>query len=320
MAETRGRKPLKAPPAPPAVNEAAIEEAAQAARDLTLLKADFNNERDTLNQMIGRVQMGRAIGGLTNALNLQALKSIKESKSYRSLGGQAGVDRLGLPIHDLGTWDGFCRAIGFSREKLDEDLRNLDAFGEEALDGLAAIGAGYRELRQFRKLPEDRKQALIEVAKAGDKEGFVELAEQIISSHIKEKEVLQKAVEDGKQEMVALEKRLGVLRQQREDAEAKDARFAALAPDAQLAEYQKDAVAAAGAAVVAILSLARAMRIVQNADPKAASVLAGLLKRVSVEIARVEEELHLPSVSDIPAAALEWLEHEAAQATMQTTQ
>lgn len=320
MAEKRGRKPLQAPPAPPAVNEAAVEETAQAARNLALLKADFNNERDTLNQMIGRVQMGRAIGGLTNALNLQALKSIKESKSYRSLSGQTGVDRRGIPIHDVGTWDGFCRALGFSPDKLDEDLLNLDAFGAEALDGLAAIGAGYRELRQFRKLPDDSKQALIEVAKLGDKEGFVELAEQIISKHAKEKEVLQKAVEDGKQEMVALEKRMGVLRQQREDAEEKDARFAALGPDGQLAELQKAATDVVRRAWVTILQLEAAMLKVQSADPGAAPFLAGLLKRVSVEIARVEEDLQLPSVSDIPAGALEWLEHEAAQAKMQTTQ
>lgn len=312
MAETRGRKPLKAPPAPPEVNELAIAEVSMGADTWHELKTSYTAERDTLNQLIGRIQMGRAIGGLTSALNLQALKSIKESKAYKSLGGQTGVDRLGLPIHDLGTWDGFCRVIGFSRDKVEEDLRNLDAFGEEALENLSAIGAGYRDLRQYRKLPEDRKQALVEVAKVGDKEGFVELAEQIISKHIKEKETLQKAVEDGKQELVASEKRVGVLRQQREEAEAKDARFAALAPDGQLAEFQKDAMNAARCAWVTILQLESAMQKVQNADPKAAPFLAGLLKRVSVEIARVGEDLQLPCVSDIPAASLAWLEYDAA--------
>jgi hypothetical protein len=45
-------------------------------------------------------------------------------------------------------------------------------------------------------MPEDQKQALIEVAKAGDKEGFVELAEEIIAKHAKEKEQLTAQVEE----------------------------------------------------------------------------------------------------------------------------
>lgn len=290
-----------------------------AVNTLRELKTDYTAERDSLNRMIGRIQMGQAFGGLATALTLRELKSIKESKSYRSMAGQTGVDRRGLPIHDLGTWDGFSRALGFSPDKLDEDLKNLDAFGEEALDGLSAIGAGYRELKQYRKLPEDRKQALIEVAKAGDKEGFVELAEQIISKHVKEKETLQKAVEEGKLELAASEKRVGVLRQQREEAEAKDARFAALAPEGQLAEFQKDALNATRSVWVTILQLKNEMLKVQKADPQSAPFLAGLLKRVSIEVASVEEDLQLPSVSDIPATSLEWLEFDAAHAEGRTT-
>lgn len=204
MTEKRGRKALKAPVQPEVqINEEAIADAVKARDDMHRLKSAYTSERDTLNQLIGRIQMGRAIGGLTNALNLQALKSVKESKIYKSLAGQSGVDRRGLPIHDLGTWEGFCRAVGFSPDKLDEDLKNLDAFGEEALESLSAVGAGYRELRQYRKLPEDRKQALIEVAKAGDKEGFVELAEEIIAKHAKEKEDFIQRLQEANQTLQA---------------------------------------------------------------------------------------------------------------------
>ena len=72
----------------------------------------------------------------------------------------------------------------------------MKSFGEQALESMSAMGIGYRELRQYRKLPEDQKQALIEVAKAGDKEGFVELAEEIIAKHAKEKEALATQVEE----------------------------------------------------------------------------------------------------------------------------
>ena len=63
---------------------------------------------------------------------------------------------------------------------------------------MSTMGIGYRDLRQYRKLPEDQKLALIEVAKAGDKEGFVELAEEIIAKHAKEKEQLTAQVEEAK--------------------------------------------------------------------------------------------------------------------------
>ena len=169
------------------------EAAAQAVADvdgLAQLQASYGQERDLANQMLGQIQMSRAISKFTDVVSLQKLKYIKENKSYRALSGQKGIDRNGSEITDVGTWAGFCAALGVSASKIDEDLTNLQIFGEEALAQLTQAGAGYRELRQYRKLPEDQKQALIEVAKAGDKEGFVELAEEIIAKHAKEKESL----------------------------------------------------------------------------------------------------------------------------------
>jgi len=89
-----------------------------------------------------------------------------------------------------GTWAEYCELLGTSANKVDEDLTNLRTFGEDAMESLTRIGAGYRELRQLRKLPDDQQSALIEVAKLGDKDAFVELAEEIIVKHAKEKETL----------------------------------------------------------------------------------------------------------------------------------
>lgn len=157
-----------------------------------------NEERDTLNQIIGQIQMTDAIAKLTTVVGLSKLAHIKETRMYKALAGKKGVDRHGNEIADVGTWEGFCLAVGTTRQKADEDILNLRQFGEEALENLTRIGAGYRELRQFRKLPADQKQALIEIAKAGDKEGFVELAEEIISKHSKEKEQLSADLEEAR--------------------------------------------------------------------------------------------------------------------------
>lgn len=147
-----------------------------------------SEESALVNQLLGQVQMADAFSKFSATVATSKLAHVKESKAYRALSGQKTGDGRQLE----GTWDEFCNLLGKSRRSVDEDIQNLRAFGEAALENMSSIGIGYREMRQFRKLPEDSKQALIEVAKAGDKESFVELAEEIISKHHKEKEQLTK--------------------------------------------------------------------------------------------------------------------------------
>ena len=168
---------------------------------LAAVQADYNEERDLVNQLLGQVQMARSFARFADVVSLSKLKHIKETKMYRALAGKKCFDPDGNEIADVGTFDGFCQALGLSRSKVDEDLTNLAAFGEEALKQLSAIGAGYRELRQFRRLPEDQKTALIEVAKSGDKDSFLELAEDLIAKHAKEKETLTQSCETMQHEL-----------------------------------------------------------------------------------------------------------------------
>ncbi|MBK6742492.1 MAG: hypothetical protein IPG66_05740 [Hydrogenophilales bacterium] len=163
---------------------------------LSVATNNYTAERDLMNQMWGQIQMADAVSKLTTVVSLQKLAYIKESKLYRALRGKTAHDKDGDEIADVGTWDGFCRAIGSSRTKVDEDLTNLAVFGEDALNHLSAIGAGYRELRQYRQLPTDEKTALIEVAQSGDKDSFIDLAESIIAKHAAEKAGLHKEVEE----------------------------------------------------------------------------------------------------------------------------
>lgn len=158
---------------------------------LAAVAADYNDERDLLNQLLGQAQMADAFAKFSVTVTTSKLAFVKENKLYRALKGKKspnGYDFLS------GTWEEFCNLLNMSVEKADLDIVNLRAFGEEALESMSRMGIGYRELRQFRRLPEDQKTALIEVAKAGDKESFVELAEEIIAKHAKEKEELTKRV------------------------------------------------------------------------------------------------------------------------------
>lgn len=169
-----------------------------AAHNTAAILSQNNDDRDLANQIVGQMQMANAFAKFADVISLTKLKYIKENKIYRSLKGKKAFTPDGAEIADVGTFDGFCQMLGLSRTKVDEDLSNLRAFGETALNNLTAMGIGYREMRQYRKLPEDQQQALIEVAKAGDKEAFVDLAEEIISKNNFEKGQLRADLDEVK--------------------------------------------------------------------------------------------------------------------------
>ena len=195
-----GRKPgAAATPVVVDVNAVAIAQAATAANTMGELAAGYGQGRDLVNQLLGQAQAFQAAGDLLRTFGVSKLALVKENKLYQQLSGMRTPNGSELK----GTWVEFCSLLGISDDKANQDIANLKAFGEEALEQMQRIGIGYRELRQYRKLPEDQKQALIEVAKAGDKEGFVELAEEIIARHAKEKEALTAQVEEAAADLEA---------------------------------------------------------------------------------------------------------------------
>ena len=140
---------------------------------------------------------------------------------YKNLKGRKNVNGLLFS----GTWEEFCQLLGMSRVKVDDDIANLRILGEEALESMSRMGIGYRELRQYRKLPEDQKTALIEVAKAGDKESLVELAEEFISKNNKEKDLLKKENSNLQADYKALSKRNADVAKEKEELAIKLAQF-----------------------------------------------------------------------------------------------
>ena len=186
-----------------APSPAAVAEDMVTANQLIELQADYSENRDLANQLLGQAQLANSLSKFTQTVSTSKLAFVKENKLYRALKGKkiplgaefllaAQRERAEKTPHSTeflsGTWAEYCALLGRSEDQVDRDIVNLQAFGQEALESMSAMGIGYRELRQYRRLPEDQKLALIEVAKIGDKEGFVELAEEIIAKHAKEKE------------------------------------------------------------------------------------------------------------------------------------
>lgn len=215
--------------AEPALNETALAAVGVAPAQLAAIQAGYAEDRDLLNQLLGQAQMADAIGKFTATVAVSKMAFVKENKLYQQLKGMKDRDGRGLD----GTWEDFCKLLGTSAPKVNEDINNLQAFGEEALETMSRMGIGYRELRQYRKLPEDQKQALIEVAKAGDKEGFVELAEEIIAKHAKEKEALKSELDDARDQAEDLAASKKSVEKDLAEARKQARQFANATPDEQ---------------------------------------------------------------------------------------
>ncbi|OHT26138.1 hypothetical protein A3Q29_00265 [Providencia stuartii] len=172
-----------------------------------------NESRDLLNQLLGQAQMAGAFEDFSRTVRTSKLTFIKENKLYRLLKGTKnphGAESL------TGTWEEFCKLLGCSVDQVDRDIANLHAFGEEALESMSRMGIGYRELRQYRKLPADQQQALIEVAKEGDKESLMELAEELIAKQVKEKEALKADLEISRQNVAEKKEQVSHLQEANE--------------------------------------------------------------------------------------------------------
>lgn len=312
MQKKRGRPALQAPEIKEVqINETVFQEAVVARDAAAIAQEVFTPARVALHETMGVVKSMKAVSSITNAISLQQLKTIKDHKAYRELNGQTGTTPDGQPIDNLGTWEGFCRHLGMSVVKVDEDLRNLVVFGQEALERMSALGASYRDLRQYRQLPEEKRQALIEVAKAGDKHDFLDLAEDLIAWHAKREDELNRQIADGKKELAATEERLAIVHRQREAAEGKEAERALMTEAERFDEMRKQVDGAVNSAWVSVMRISKTMQDLLSADRSFAPVMAGLLKKVENELEAVKDQLNLPAVSTLSDGALGWLEFEA---------
>ena len=88
------------------------------------------------SRLTGRVEAFNFIGKVVTCSELINLNKIKESKIYKEL-------------PNINTWADYCKSLGYSVDKIDLDLRNLNTFGEDFLRTVQTFGLGYRELRSL---------------------------------------------------------------------------------------------------------------------------------------------------------------------------
>lgn len=201
---SRGRKTLPVAVNPePELDQDRIDADRKAADVLATVQAAYGEERDLANQMLGQAQAFKAIAKMADVVHLSKLAQVRELKLYRALPANFVLDENGQPIADcrLNTWDGFCRSLGLSANKVEEDLLNLSALGGEAMGALKRVGAGYRDLRKLRALPDEVRGNLLEspelkqALNEGDKDTIRELIEDMAVAHAKKSAALSAEVE-----------------------------------------------------------------------------------------------------------------------------
>ncbi|MDG6235430.1 hypothetical protein [Glaesserella parasuis] len=147
-------------------------------------------------ELVGMIKAFDFTRKLVTVTTLKSLQEIKESKRYKDL---ELTDQDGKMV-TVTTFRDFCTTLGFSGEKIDQDLLNLNTFGEEFFETSQRLGLGYREMRKLRQLPSDARAEIIDAdySEATDKEELIEKIEDLTAKHVREKDALTKQLETAK--------------------------------------------------------------------------------------------------------------------------
>ena len=154
-----------------------------------LLAKQMTQDKAQAYELVGMLKAFDFTKKVTTVGTLKILAEIKEDKQYKGL---ELLDKDKNPRH-VGTWSEFCEALGYSVNKIDEDLQNLSKFGEDFLETSQRLGLGYREMRKLRKLPDDARAEIVEAdySEATDKEELLERIEDLTAKFAKEKGELE---------------------------------------------------------------------------------------------------------------------------------
>ncbi len=279
------------------------------------LAAEHSEERDLVNQLLGQAQMADAFAQFSLTVRTSKLAYVKENKLYKALAGKKTPDGQDFLT---GTWSDFCNLLGVSVQKIDEDIQNLRQFGEEALESMSRMGIGYRELRQFRKLPEDSRSALIEAAKTGNHEAVEFLAEELIAKHQAEKEQLTKERDEAHADYDAqsqvLANRAQELDQVKQELEKAKRRIQTMPPAEAVKELRLEVTGMAFEAESLLTNKLRcAFETLVNAGAETGqdqrAYLANLLRQIELNILAIREDYDLPDNDDPDAT--DWMAPDA---------
>lgn len=212
------------------VREAALNRGLDVGRTVNAVGDDIAAQQFTCAKVIGQIQVLDALQNFGTTGRVALLRQMKESKAYKGM----KVPQADGSIKTLTTFDDFCGVMGMSRSKVDEDIRNLQVFGEAFMDSAQTIGLGYKDLRKLRALPEADRQTVLEAEQA-DPDALKEMIEDLAAKNAKTQEALSEA----KLNQEAKDKVLASKNKALDAAQTKLAKLSTLSPDERLLQQKE---------------------------------------------------------------------------------
>lgn len=134
------------------------------------------------SQVFGAIKALEVQRQFISIATIKALARLKESKAYKGM--QVLIDGKVIKTK---RWEDVCNSLGLSVDKVDEDIANLELFGEAFLEGSRQLGLGYRDIRRLRKLPDGDRTAVAaaieEDIEHQDKDGILALIDNLAARH-----------------------------------------------------------------------------------------------------------------------------------------
>lgn len=178
-------------------------------------------------RIIGQIQTFETFNQFSATGKLVLMRQVKESRAYKG---------LQIPQPDgsflvINTFDDFCSLMGTSKSKVEEDIQNLNMFGEAFMESASAMGLGYRDLRKLRALPEDDRAIVVEGEKVGsDPEALKDLIEELAAKRAEDRKKMEGLTAD----LEAREKVLGEKNKSLDKAKEELIRLKNIPPDEEV--------------------------------------------------------------------------------------
>ncbi len=273
------------------------------------LEAAFSDEeRQTtllIGARIGRRSMAMMISKLVTVADVLDLQRIKESKQYK---GFVHVDGLGKK-QTISTWDEYCELVeGKSRQSIDLEIMNLNQLGEELFDAMRQVGIGPGKMREIRKLPEDSQAALLEAARGGDKDTLLDLAEELIARHSKEKEELASQKLEAESELEAARTVCRGVRAENDRLEVEMAklkhRHQKLSPSDRARELRRSVADNGLVLETSLLGALRTACLALQTDTEESGIdhayfVGGIVNNLEMVLQGIRDEFRLPASGDL---------------------
>ncbi len=277
----------------------------QSQNAVALAAQQMTQDKAQAYELVGMIKAFDFTQKLVTVTTLKLLAEIKENNKYK------GLELLNSKgeVVTVTTWANFCTTLGFSREQMDENLRNLNTFGENFLETSQRLGLGYREMRKLRQLPEEARAEIVEAdySNVDDKEELIEKLEDLTAKFSQEKKVLEGKLAQSQANYEAQSKVLANKNKRIDDLDAelqkKKQHINTLTPDQKGGLLRKEAVQIAyGAEAILRGQVFQAFEALaqhtQESGIDHGQAMAGILAEIKVAINELETHFNVPLHAD----------------------